>query len=319
MLTPKVRLSVKQNIIGGRTPPQAHISVAFKIDPGSASVRQVIIIAPPDFEFPMNCGSMCEMWNTIPAGSGRVRKSVKIEHPQGYALTAAILDDITIHTITPAQTPDPDGGAQSGVESSPPWFVQTRAGSPSGGYEITGWDKYAGFPIRQMDGTKLMYPNRRGLQGAYFAFSFQASIDDGRVIRVIPPVLYEVYCSLMPNSGAPALKPLNLPGETPGCIDSPLTLTLTAPLLKGSYSFILGGDVPNQEPATSAGILKFALIIEDADANVLDANYDLPIKSPFPNPTPMVADATLNWDRIPRPEEKVVVHVGLTFTEVTRG
>eukprot|EP00392_Amoebophrya_sp_AT5.2_P003492 g3497.t1 len=299
---PVYRIGLEITVLNDRRPPGAQITLLVKVMPGNASVRQVVIIAPPTFDFPQDCGLNCEAYITYQPES---RKSVRIASPDGMALTVTTLSAIRIHTITPAVTPD-----------AVSWFVQTMAGSLSGGFTVTGWERYQGFPIRQMEPAHLWYPQRRGLAGANFAFTFNFAADNGRVIKVIPPVLYEVYCSTMPASGAPAFFQVSLPGGKPGCEDNPLQLTLTVNMRAGKYSFIIGGDVPAQD--AQAGVTQeFALIVESAFGDVLDATYRIPARNPL-MPT-RASGATLNWGGVPRPGRRQLVHVGLDYDEDMTG
>ncbi|CAD7947947.1 unnamed protein product [Amoebophrya sp. A25] len=293
---PVYRLGIEMVIVGGRTPPGATITIKIKVISGNASVLQVVIIAPPTFDFMQDCGQNCESYLTYqPEG----RKSVRIRSPDGMALTIATLNEITFQTITPSQTP-----------SARSWFVQTMAGSMSGGFQVTGWARNNGFDINQMEPATVWYPQRRSLQGANFVFSFYFSSSNGRVIRVNPPVLYEVYCSTMPSTGEPAFFQVSLPGGPPLCDENPLKLTLTTPLQRGSYSFIIGGDVPMQDAA--AGVVQnFALIILNEFGDVLDAAYQLPARNPLT--AIRAAKATLNWEGLAQPGIRQKVHVGLDF------
>ncbi len=328
---PVFRLGVKITVLQDRRPPAALIDLSLQINPGGASVRRVIIIAPPTFTFPTLCGDKCEPYKTI--GSER-RKSVKIEDPLGYSLTAGSLNDVKIKVNTPEVNP-----------LVMTWFVQTESGSTVGGWITTGWENDAGFGVRKMSQTRLWYAPRKGLQGAMLAFSFNVIVPGGSIIKVLPPVLYEVYCSLMPGSKEPALKQISLPGdEPPQCQDSPMRLTLKEPLPAGRYSFIIGGDIPVQLPATglaqffsisilkliapevtaaptggaaAAGGLSSAGIVVDANSpdgggatsqaeqaqlasmsrpqeKVLEADYELPALTPLQSL--MACCASLGWD-----------------------
>ena len=135
---------------GNRRPPMATIELQIKVEPGQAAVRQVIIIGPPGFDFPNNCGDLCMPYNSVGVNN---RKAIKIESPEGSPLTISTLDKLDIKCITPRVT-----------SSRIDWFVQTRTGSTRGGMLITGWNDAAGFKIKQMEDTYLWYPARRGLR-----------------------------------------------------------------------------------------------------------------------------------------------------------
>ncbi|CAD7925075.1 unnamed protein product [Amoebophrya sp. A120] len=299
---PVFRIGVTILVVNDRRPPLAVITLKVRVVSGNASVKQVVLIAPPTFDFPQDCGTNCEPYVVYQCGPGCPgRKSVRIFSPDpNLDLTLATLNEMQIKTITPAVTP-----------AASSWFVQTMSGSLSGGFRVTGWERYSGFNIRQMTPIKLWYPQRRGLQGANFAFTFYVAVNGGRIINVVPPVLYEVYCSTMPSTGAPAFFQVSLPGGKPGCVDSPLALTLTE-ALKGetTYSFIIGGDVPTQD-AQSGVTQEFALVVRAADGEVLDGSSKIPIRLPLT--LTMASRATLNWPGAPVEGTRQLVHIGLDF------
>mmetsp|Transcript_863 Transcript_863/g.1807 ORF Transcript_863/g.1807 Transcript_863/m.1807 type:complete len:3591 (+) Transcript_863:462-11234(+) len=299
---PVYRLGFEINVLNNRSPPQAEIEIALKIQGNGAAVKQVIVIGPEGFDFPTQCGAMCTKYNNVGVEN---RRSVKLESPQGIPLLPNDLENIVIRTITPSLTP----GQRT-------WFIQTRSGSAiAGGMQITGWAKTVGFEINQMENTKLWYPGRRALVGTHFAFTFTLGVDNGQRIEVNPPILYELYCSTMPQSGEKALLPISLPGDAPTCIDSPLTLLLASPLYAGTYSFIIGGDVPAQAPP--AGQTQyFSLVIKDNIGNVLDAAYDIPAVNPLQE-IPAVR-AHLSWMGAPARLRTTVVNIGITFDQTAR-
>ncbi|CAD7947927.1 unnamed protein product [Amoebophrya sp. A25] len=299
---PVYRLGFDIAVLNSRSPPQAEIEIALNIQPQGAQVKQVIIIGPEGFDFPMNCGNMCTKYNNVGVQN---RRSIKLESPQGTPLTALELSNMVVKTITPSMTP----GQRT-------WYAQTRSGSVvMGGMQITGWHRTVGFEIKQMSNTKLWYPSRRALMGTLFAFTFTLGVDNGQRIEVNPPILYELYCSTMPMTGRPALQAISLPGGDPTCIDSPLTLILASPLYAGTYSFIIGGDVPAQAPP--AGQTQFfSLVIKDNRGMVLDAAYDIPAVNPLQEIP--ASSVNLRWQGAPARLRTTVVTIGITLDRATR-
>ncbi|CAD7925059.1 unnamed protein product [Amoebophrya sp. A120] len=287
-----------------RSPPQAEIEISLNIQTNGASVMEVIVIAPEGFDFPSTCGATCTKYNNVGVEN---RRSVRLRSPQANVpLYQQDLNNVVIRTITPSLTP-----AQRN------WYVQTRSGSMiAGGMQITGWGRTQnGFEIKQMANTKLWYPSRRALQGTHFAFTFTLGVNNGQRIEVNPPILYELYCSTMPQTGLPALLPISLPGDPPTCIDSPLTLILASPLYAGTYSFMIGGDVPAQTPPVGQ-TQYFSLVIKDNLGKVLDAAYDIPAVNPLQE-IPAVR-AHLTWQGAPARLRTVVVTIGITFDMAAR-
>ena len=42
-----------------RSPPKASITILLTVNPGAADVKELIIYAPPGFDFPLDCGENC--------------------------------------------------------------------------------------------------------------------------------------------------------------------------------------------------------------------------------------------------------------------
>jgi len=266
-----------------RSPPRAIIKVTLNVDPRSAVVLELLIIAPPAFVFPpTGCGKMCQAGQALGA---TMRRTATIASPTGEPLTN--FQGIEINVQTPEQTP---GGAQS-------WFVEARG---QGRGTTTGWGEGAGFRVQQMV-SGVGYAGVASLRSAQITFHFTLEVDAGSEIAVEPPTNYILSCS---TEGA--LKQGSLPGGRPGCTDEPLVLMLSTTLTRGGYSFAVAVDLPAQKPTPN----NFNIIIRDRDNRVVDAAYSLPGVDLLPAP---VSSPTLSWSRA-EPGQNSIITVSITFT-----
>jgi len=103
----------------------------------------------------------------------------------------------------------------------------------------------------------------------------------------------------------------------PVCVDNPLSLTLSEPAPAGSYSFIVGGNLPPQAPPNGAPAEFFSVIVRAEDDSVLEASYDLPPRTPLRELK--ARDARLGWSGTPRAEKPTRVKVSINFDEETVG
>lgn len=265
-----------------RSPPRAIIKVTLNVNPRSAVVLQLLIIAPPAFIFPpTGCGKMCAAGQALGA---TMRRTATIASPTGEPLTN--FQGIEINIQTPEETP---GGAQS-------WFVEAR-GQQRG--STTGWGEGSGFRVEQMV-SGVSYAGVSSLRNAQISFHFTLNVDAGSEIAVEPPTNYLLSCS---TEGA--LKQGSLPGTRPGCTDEPLVLMLSTTLTRGEYSFAVAVDLPAQKPTPN----NFNIIIRDRDNRVVDAAYSLAgvelVAAPVMSPT-------LSWSRA-EPGQNSIITIGITF------
>jgi len=278
-----------------RSPPQAVIDVKLDVDPRSAVVRELLIIAPAGFMFddgPTGCGDMCVPGQAL-GSTGR--RTATLASPTGEPLTR--LTNMIIKVKTPEQTPIGDGS--EGIL----WFVEGRG---QGVGTTVGWGQGAGFAVTQMSGTAVYYAGVANTRATQLAITFTLDQDAGNSISVVPPAGFLLTCSVEGS-----LKTISLPGGRPNCIDDPLQLQLQQPLTRGTYSFALTADLPPQTPEVNS----FNIIIQDAYSNVVDAAYAVTGEE-IVN---IAAEApTLAWSRAD-PGQSTTVTIGVTFTAETIG
>eukprot|EP00928_Gymnodinium_smaydae_P006180 TRINITY_DN12156_c0_g1_i2.p1 TRINITY_DN12156_c0_g1~~TRINITY_DN12156_c0_g1_i2.p1 ORF type:complete len:3246 (-),score=521.31 TRINITY_DN12156_c0_g1_i2:104-8719(-) len=267
-----------------RSPPRALINVVINVDPGSAVIRELLIIAPPAFIFPASgCGDMCQAGQAL-GSTGR--RTATISSPTGEPLTK--LSGLNIRVNTPEYTPD-----------SITWFVEGRG---QGVGTTTGWGWTSGFVVKQMANAQVMYPGVASLKGAQITFRFSLDVDAGTQIAVEPPTGYMLTCS---TEGA--LRQISLPGKRPDCVDDPLELLLDQTLTVGEYAFGLSVDLPPETPTSNY----FNIIIRNKENQVVDAAFQ--IDGQLIRNTP-VTDPTLSWSNA-EPGADTIITVGLTFTQ----
>jgi hypothetical protein len=280
---PVEQMALTVSTPNNRSPPRAIIKVILNVNPRSAVVLELLIIAPPAFIFPpTGCGTMCQAGQALGA---TMRRTATIASPTGEPLTN--FNGLEINIQTPEETP---GGAEL-------WFVEARG---QGRGTTTGWGQGAGFRVQQMV-SGVGYAGVSSLRSAQITFHFTLEVDAGSMIAVEPPTNYILSCSI-----EGALKQGSLPGGTPGCTDEPLVLRLQTTLTSGQYSFAVAVDLP----AVKSTPNNFNLIILDRDNRVVDAAYSLPGVDLFLVPA---ASPTLSWSRA-EPGQNSVITIGITFT-----
>jgi len=276
-----------------RSPPKAIIEVKLDVDQGTAVIRELLIIAPPGFQFdegPDGCGDMCMPGQAL-GSTGR--RTATLASPTGQPLT--VLTGLRIRVQTPEQTPI--GTGSEGIM----WFVEGRS---QGAGTTKGWGQGSGFAVTQMSGSAVYYAGVANLRATEIAFTFTLDVDAGSSISIVPPAGFLLTCSMEGS-----LKTISLPGGRPNCIDDPLQLQLLESLTRGTYAFGVTVDLPPQTPEVNT----FNIIIQDQYNNVVDAAYaiqgeevvDLGAEAP-----------SLAWSRAD-PGQPSVITIGITFTRDT--
>lgn len=269
-----------------RAPPGAEIDVELSIDPGTAVVRELIIIAPPSFVFPSTgCGDMCQLSQSF-GSTGRW--TATLASPTGEPLTN--LKKRLIKVVTPPFTPQ-----------SITWYVQ---GKSAGGLTTVGWGFGSGFKVSQMANTEVMYPGVASMTNAQITVKFTLDVDAGSQIEVVPPTGYLLTCS---TEGA--LRQISLPGKRPDCVDDPLELILDKTLTAGEYAFALAVDLPPETPVDNT----FSIIIKNQENQVVDAAFQIPGQELVEI---SVESPTLSWSKAV-PGQQTIITFGLTFTKPT--
>lgn len=264
----------------------AQIDVIINVDQGRATVHELLVIAPPGFRFPSpSCGDMCVPG--APLGSDD-RMTARIASPNGAPL--AILQGLRIRVITPERTPN-----------NIIWYVEGRRS----GQITTGWGQGDGFLIQQMLGAGLRYPSVPNLRRVQMTFTFELEISAGSAVVVEAPDSYLLSCS---EGG---LKQISLPGGAPQCTDSPLLLELDTTFSSGEFAFSVVADLPPETPYPNL----FNIIVQDRDANVVDAAYGIP---GLPMVPLYASSPTLESDRA-IPGRTLTVGVGISFDRESSG
>lgn len=277
------------NVRSDRSPPGARIIVYLNVKRNNAVIRELVVFAPPGFDFPASgCGEMCQ-----PGQAEAGRKAATIASPTGEPLTNAQLETLSIRVVTPELTPYGEFGTT--------WFVQGRG---QGAGRTTGWGYQAGFNVVQMAPSATFYPGVANLRNALITFNFRLDVDAGTVISVVPPTGFMLTCS---TDGA--LRQISLPGKKPECVDDPLELILANTLTAGEYAFGISVTMPPETPKPN----NWNLIIKNQDAQVVDAAYGL-TGQPIVNIR--VKDPSFDWTTS-QPGVSTVITFGLTFEEPT--
>jgi len=279
-------------IAAQRTPPRALVEITLLVNPGSAEVNNIMLIAPPGFVFPdQNCGEIC-----VPATAlgDTGRRQARL------ALSATGVTSTTINMVVRSETPQ-DTPLDTSGHSDVTWFI-IALGSDD---RHTGWGEGSGFPITQMRGCTVAYAGIAGQRLVTLAVTFQMQAEGGRRIILEGPSGHELTCSAQG-----VLRPISLEGGIPECQDNPLTLVLNGTLQVKSYAFSVAINLPATAPTDNT----FNIIVQDRNNEVVDAHYGLPgmkIES-----LPLAPQATLAWSKA-EPLQSAQITIGVTFTDDT--
>lgn len=96
-------------------------------------------------------------------------------------------------------------------------------------------------------------------------------------LRMLPPTNYELTCA------AQYLVLATLPGQSPVCGRSPMSLRFPDSIPEGEHIFIVGVTVPIEvPPSTSLSGLFFKVTLHDRAGSILDSNMQVPLSASLP-------------------------------------
>jgi hypothetical protein len=260
-------LQVKQMpflILAGKSPPMARIPVEVQIDPMGTKMNELIVVAPPLFNFTENClvekgegevALSCE--RTAPVAG---REAALIRYIEGGLTQVTELVKITV--ITPA-TNAPD----------PTWYAQARHYQTN---TEVGWGQdYTGLQVRQMRGAGVVFPGIPSISGQMaFRFETNLKIEGNGKLRIGYPK------SIIVNCKGAFLHRVGLQGDI-RCLNFPregyFEIFLPRPLPPGRQALAVTSTCPNA--INDEGGNNFYIMVfepEEFGGNVNDAAMSIP-------------------------------------------
>lgn len=239
-----------------RSPPVAVIDAELVIDPKSATPDELIIIAPPGFNFTENClvnngefGQVksCGYYGAV---AGRAAAILKTERLTG------ILQYVTLAITTPDQNP-----------ALTSWFMEAKDSYT--GYQL-GWGEDAqGVTVRQMFGASVVYAGVPSISSQMaFRFITNEKLEAGGVLRVGYPKTIQIECT------GESLYKVGLEGDV-NCQnfikEGYFQLTLGRPLPPGQQAFAVRSTVPSSVPDNN-----FYIMVLSNTGEVRDAAMSVP-------------------------------------------
>eukprot|EP00747_Dinoflagellata_sp_TGD_P114215 gnl/TRDRNA2_/TRDRNA2_171884_c2_seq2.p1 gnl/TRDRNA2_/TRDRNA2_171884_c2~~gnl/TRDRNA2_/TRDRNA2_171884_c2_seq2.p1 ORF type:complete len:1154 (-),score=217.53 gnl/TRDRNA2_/TRDRNA2_171884_c2_seq2:87-3071(-) len=250
-------------LTAGKSPPMANVIVELQVDPKGARPTELVLVAPPFFDFPDNC--------LYDAGQKAEVKSCERTMPvKGLAAAKLTLQDGGLREPTEylriiVKTPASNIGTMS-------WFMEARDRFTN---RQIGWaEDPVGLEIRQMLGAGVLYPALPEMPGGEMAFKFSTAekVDEGGMLRVGYPKDFSILC------GGEFLKQISLLGEVT-CVNYEdkgyFELSLPLPLPPGSQSFTVTSSAPTNITVSN----HFWIMVLDnneEDRQVVDAAMFIP-------------------------------------------
>merc|ERR1719506_665730 len=294
-----------------KSPPRAAIATRIYFDSMPiGDIRQIEIVAPIGFRFPVLCGDMCFPGPRKYPDTDQERPSAILRQSAGANIGARVDRASQVPFLLYVETPE--------FNRSTEWAVAVKGP----GDNILGWGMAPGFGVLQMPYSSVRYGGIYGLQGVLACVTFEVrEINAGLVSQIIvrgpeasdgsPEI--EMRCSTK-NS----VKPMSIgrvASEIECADETPLTLLPIRPLPAGRHAFMVLAQMPLQQPERNYWTVQLKNL---EDGHVVDAAYNVPgqnyRRAPIKNPT---FDWWSSLSGRKQAEEKhhVTVTVGIELSE----
>jgi hypothetical protein len=261
---------VPVRILIDKSPPRAMVDIVLEfIKVPFGDLRELIVVAPIGFKFPVNCGDLCFPGPDKLGGTVEMRRSAVLRNNDGGSLGSRLERPFNLVT----ETPDFN---RSNIQ----WAVEVKGSAD----KTIGWGLAGGFTVDQVSFASVRYGGVLGLDSVLVAVTLSIKPqDEGLVTKILVfgPPKFEMRCSTRGS-----VRPLSLPGF-PECADeAPLTLRTRVPMPPGRHAFMVMANVPDEPPPDDANT--FAILVADENEKAIDAAYGLPgnkyKKIPMENP-----------------------------------
>lgn len=257
-------------IMAGKSPPMARIPVEVSINPMGTMPTEVLVVAPPLFNFTEEClvnagtGDVAVSCVRTSPVAGREAALVRFREP-GLAKTSEF---VQITVMTPAQN-----------APNPAWYAQVRGIKPGmenlGSVEL-GWAvDPVGLQVRQMRGAGVVFPGIPSISGQMsFRFETNLKVEGNGKLRIGYPRSITVNCE-----GA-FLHRVGLLGDI-RCTNFPregyFEISLPRPLPPGRQGVAVTSTCPNAIDDPEGNM--FYIMVMDPEllgGNVVDAAMGIP-------------------------------------------
>jgi hypothetical protein len=300
-----------------KSPPKATIPTRLYFDTVPVGdIRQIEIVAPIGFRFPILCGDMCFPGPRKYPDTDQERPSAILRQSAG----ANIGDRVS---ISGAMSPGAEIPFDLFVETpefnrSTEWAVAVKGP----GENILAWGMAPGFGVLQMPYSSVRYGGIYGLQGVLTCVTFEVrEINAGLVTQIIvrgpeasdgsPEI--EMRCSTK-NS----VKPMSIghkASEIECADENPLTLLPIRPLPVGRHAFMVLAQMPHRQPENNVWTIQLKNL---EDGAVVDAAFNIPgqkyRKAPIKNPY-FDWYSSLSGKQEAKEKHHVTVTIGIELSE----
>jgi hypothetical protein len=248
-------------ILVAKSPPMARIPVEVSINPMGTQPTEVLVVAPPLFNFTDDClvnagtGGLALSCTRSATVAGREAALIRFREP-GLQQTSEF---VQVEVMTPsANAPNPS------------WYASVRGGTGMMATELGWGEDPVGLQVRQMRGAGVVFPGIPSIAGQ-MAFRFETNLKveaNGR-LRIGYPKSITVNCD-----GA-FLYRVGLEGDI-RCANFPregyFEISLPRPLPPGRQGVAVTSTCPNAINDATGNI--FYIMVIDSEAlggNVVDA------------------------------------------------
>merc|ERR1719331_3491313 len=307
-----------------KSPPRAAIATRLYFDSMPiGDIRQIEIVAPIGFRFPVLCGEMCFPGPRKYPDTDQERPSAILRQSAGANIDARVAISGEAQTM---YGPPPHADVEPFLlfvetpefNRSTEWAVAVKGP----GDNILGWGMAPGFGVLQMPYSSVRYGGIYGLQGVLACVTFEVrEINVGLVTQIIvrgpeasdgsPEI--EMRCSTK-NS----VKPMSIgrvASEIECADENPLTLLPNRPLSAGRHAFMVLAQMPLKEPERNYWTIQLKNL---EDGQVVDAAYSVPgqtyRRAPIRNPT-FDWFSSLSGRKQAEEKHHVTITVGIELSE----
>lgn len=273
-----------------RAPPRTTVTVRLSVTgvEEGVIVPELLLVAPPTFVFPLDCGEICAAREDTYGSDKRVTATLT-----SRSMSTLLGLDLTFFVLTPSHSP-PDLI----------WIVEAQGLASN----KLGWGSTRGFEVDQMSDVSIQYIGIASLRATRVAVTFTLGLEAGSriftTIELLAPANFSLSCR---GSGFAAVA---LPGGSPDCEQDGgdfLRLSLNETMTAETYCFIVEADLPERTPAANT----FALLVrERATDQIIDAAFGVQGRQilPLALTQPSIAWSTAGYGG------QSSVTLGFTFT-----
>jgi len=264
-------------------PPGARRVVPLTITTSTAGLSSLVVIAPPGFEFPTNCGINCTVATSVGSG-GRLSVRLGLSLPPGTSVQYELIVRTPTAMVTLVAT-DPTAP----VVFDRVWFIQ--------GFDADqrpmGWGDAEGFVISSMPDCQVTYAGLPAAVGIVIGIQFTLRFGGGKSLVISPPDGVGLLCSYETLTLCPAGDQRQECVDGVECSQNPFTLTMPWQLAAGHYSLAVSSNMPPESPRANY----FNIVVADEAGETVDARFQIPGAPILGTDIPLdvASQPTLSW------------------------